>query len=64
MRDFLTALGLVLAIEGILCAGFPGRLRKAMLLATEVGDGIMRRVGLACLVAGVIVVWAVRRFVE
>lgn len=63
MRDFLTALGLVFVIEGILCAGFPGRLRKAMQLATEMGDGGMRRIGLACLVFGVLVVWVVRRLV-
>ncbi len=63
MRDFLTALGLVLVIEGILCAGFPGRLRQAMQLATEMGDNGMRRIGLVCLVLGVIMVWAVRRWV-
>ncbi|MBY0613532.1 MAG: DUF2065 domain-containing protein [Beijerinckiaceae bacterium] len=63
MRDFLTALGLVFVIEGIICAGFPGRLRKAMELATEMGDGGMRRIGLSCLVLGVVMVWAVRRFV-
>ena len=63
MRDFLTALGLVLVIEGIICAGFPGRLRKAMQAATEMGDGGMRRIGLVCLVLGVVTVWAVRRFV-
>ncbi len=62
MKDFLTALGLVFVIEGILCAGFPGRLRDAMRLATEMGDGIMRRIGLACAIAGVAVVALVRYF--
>ncbi len=62
MRDFLTALGLVLVIEGILCAGFPGRLRDAMRLATELGDGMMRRLGLGCAVIGVTVVAIVRHW--
>ena len=62
MRDFLTALGLLLVIEGIVCAALPGRLRNAMKLASELGDSVMRRTVLICAVAGVVVVWAGRHF--
>ena len=61
MRDFLTALGLVFVIEGIICAGFPGRLKRAMGLAVEMGESGMRRIGMGCLVLGVLIVWVVRR---
>ena len=63
MRDFLTALGLVFVIEGLICAGFPGRLRRLMRTATDIGDAGMRRTGLACMVFGVVMVWVVRRLI-
>lgn len=63
MRDFLTGLGLVFVIEGMICAGFPGRFRRMMRQAAELGDGPMRVTGLIAMALGVLMVWIVRRWI-
>jgi uncharacterized protein len=60
MRDFLTAVALVFVIEGIMCAAFPSRLKESARLIIELTDALMRRVGLACAIGGVILVALVR----
>ncbi|MDJ0931191.1 DUF2065 domain-containing protein [Breoghania sp.] len=60
MKDFVTALGLVLAIEGTLYALLPGALKRLMAQAQETPDQVLRLAGLAALATGVFVVWFVR----
>lgn len=60
MSDFLIALGLVLAIEGLIFAAFPGAAKRAMLSVLETPDGPLRIVGIASAVAGVILIWLIR----
>ncbi|ACL55735.1 DUF2065 family protein [Methylobacterium nodulans] len=60
MRDLVAALGLALAIEGLLCAAFPRAMRRAMLEAAHTPTERMRLVGVVSAVAGVIVVGVVR----
>jgi len=60
MSDFLVAIGLVLALEGILFAAFPGAVKQAMTHVTETPDGLLRIIGIASAVIGVVVVWFVR----
>lgn len=62
MIDFVVALGLVLVIEGVLFALMPGRAQEAMRSAAETPADILRMVGLASAVAGVIVIWLARRY--
>ena len=62
MRDLVAALGLALAIEGILFACFPDRMRQAMMDAAASPTDRMRLVGIGSAVLGVVVVWAARRF--
>ncbi|MGL5116121.1 MAG: DUF2065 domain-containing protein [Beijerinckiaceae bacterium] len=61
MEDFLSALALVLVIEGLLFAAFPNATRKAMLEAARTPDEFVRRVGLICAVGGVALLFIVRR---
>jgi uncharacterized protein len=61
MSDFLAALGLVLAIEGILFAAFPLGTKRAMAAALETPDSRLRVVGLVSALLGVLIVWLVRR---
>lgn len=60
MSDLFAALGLVLAIEGLLFAGFPGAARRASenILATP--EGSLRVIGVVSAVIGVAIVWLVR----
>jgi uncharacterized protein YjeT (DUF2065 family) len=60
MSDFLVAVGLVLAFEGVLFAAFPVHTKRAMASAVETPEGLMRAIGLASAVLGVIIVWLIR----
>jgi hypothetical protein len=62
MTDFLAALGLVLVIEGLIFALAPLRAREAMRAAAETAPEMLRLVGLASAVGGVIVIWLARRY--
>ncbi|GBD44547.1 hypothetical protein HRbin40_02036 [bacterium HR40] len=60
MRDLLTALALVLVIEGILWAAFPEGMKRAAALALALDSGRLRILGLLFATLGVFVVWLVR----
>lgn len=60
MTDLLAAIGLVLVIEGLLYAAFPGLVRRMIEMARVMPDSNLRAGGLAALVAGVAIVWLVR----
>jgi hypothetical protein len=61
MEDFLSALALVFVIEGLLFAAFPNATRRAMLEASRTPDEFVRRIGLICAVAGIALLFVVRR---
>ena len=60
MRDFIAALGLVFAIEGILFAAMPHMAKDALRSAAETPVERMRLIGLGSAVLGVILVWLAR----
>ena len=60
MKDLVVGLGLVLVIEGILWAAFPGAARKMLEAATRTAEHNLRLGGTAALVVGVVLVWLVR----
>lgn len=60
MTDFITAIGLVLAIEGTLYALLPGALKRMMAQAQNAPEQTLRLSGLAALAGGVLIVWLVR----
>lgn len=60
MRDFLTALGLMLAIEGTLYAVFAGRLKEMILRLAALSPASIRVGGVVALALGVAVVWLAR----
>ncbi len=60
MSDFLAAIGLVFAIEGILLAAFPLATKRAMAAALDIADNRLRIAGLVSALVGVLIVWLVR----
>jgi uncharacterized protein YjeT (DUF2065 family) len=60
MWDFIVAIGLVLVLEGLVFAAFPGAAKHAMANVLETPDAILRGVGLACAIIGIVVIWLVR----
>jgi uncharacterized protein len=60
MLDFLAALGLVFAIEGLLFAAIPNLAKDALRSAAETPAERMRLIGLGSAVLGVVLVWLAR----
>ena len=60
MQDLLTALALVLVIEGALYALFPVAMRDMLTRMMEVPDRTLRLCGLVAVAVGVVAVWAIR----
>jgi|EndMetStandDraft_3_1072993.scaffolds.fasta_scaffold290674_2 uncharacterized protein YjeT (DUF2065 family) len=58
MSDTLvTALGLVLVLEGLTYALVPGQMKKMMAMLQETSAERLRMIGTAMLAAGVFVIW-------
>jgi uncharacterized protein len=60
MNDLVTALGLVLVIEGLIWAAFPRGGVALLRLASESPDGSLRMSGAIAVAVGVGIVWLVR----
>jgi uncharacterized protein len=61
MTDLIAALGLALAVEGLLFAAFPDAVKRAMMEAAHTPGERMRLVGIASAIVGVAIVWAARK---
>jgi uncharacterized protein len=59
--DFLIGVGILFVLEGVLFAASPAFMRRAMKSAMEMPDNILRVVGIASAVAGLILIWLIRR---
>jgi uncharacterized protein len=60
MADLLSAIGLVLVIEGALYALFPEAVKRMMVLMSGQPSALLRAAGVGAAAVGVIVVWLVR----
>jgi uncharacterized protein YjeT (DUF2065 family) len=60
MGDLIAALGLLLAIEGLTFAAFPGAARRAAAEIAQAPESLLRWVGLGAAALGVLVLWWVR----
>jgi uncharacterized protein len=60
MSDFLAALGLFFAIEGIVLVAFPIGAKRAMATVLETPNGPLRIAGVVSALVGVLIVWLVR----
>ena len=61
MRDFLTALALILVIEGIAYALLPEIMKRLAARTTKTPAQALRIGGLIAAFLGVVLVWALRR---
>jgi uncharacterized protein YjeT (DUF2065 family) len=60
MRDLIVALGLVLALEGMLYAAAPGAMKRMIESLLDLPESRIRWVGLVTAVIGVGIVWLAR----
>ncbi len=60
MSDLVAALGLVLVIEGLLWAAFPGMGARLLQAMAESPEPVVRISGVVAIAMGVAIVWLVR----
>ncbi|HEX4572623.1 MAG TPA: DUF2065 domain-containing protein [Dongiaceae bacterium] len=60
LADVLTAFGLMLVIEGLTFAAAPGSAKRALATLLVQPAGLLRGIGILAMLAGLILVWAVR----
>jgi uncharacterized protein len=60
MQDFLVAIGLVLAIEGLIFAALPGTAKRLAATALETPEASLRIAGIVSALLGVLMIWLVR----
>lgn len=60
MQDLVVALGLAIAIEGMLYALFPDGMRRALTTVLAQPTATVRTAGLVMAGLGVIVIWLIR----
>ena len=59
--DFLTGLGILFVLEGLMFAASPSWMRRAMKSAMATPDHVLRAVGIGSAVLGLIIIWVIRR---
>jgi uncharacterized protein len=60
MSDFLAALGLFFAIEGLCLAAFPSGVKHMMKTMLATPDNPLRIAGIVSALIGILIVWLVR----
>jgi uncharacterized protein YjeT (DUF2065 family) len=60
MSDLVVAIGLVLAIEGLIFAAFPGAAKRMAAQALDSPEASLRIAGVVSAILGVLLVWLVR----
>lgn len=60
MDEFVTALGLVLVIEGLIWASSPGFARRMLEALAAIPEQPLRLAGVVAIAVGVAMVWSVR----
>lgn len=60
MTDLLTALALILVIEGLIYAAFPEQLKRMLAAVLALPATTLRIAGLAAAAVGFVLVWLIR----
>jgi uncharacterized protein YjeT (DUF2065 family) len=60
INDFFVGLGVLLVIEGLLLAGTPRWIKRAMEAAIKSSENLLRITGLVSAVCGLVLIWLIR----
>tara|TARA_X000000368_G_C22689512_1_gene561924 strand:- start:5 stop:190 length:186 start_codon:yes stop_codon:yes gene_type:complete len=60
MKDFITAIGLLLFIEGLMVAMFPSRIKNMLKYIEKTNDKQLRITGIFFLIIGFLIVWYIK----
>ena len=61
MRELIIAFGLLLFIEGILCALFPSKMKNMLKKIDTIKEGQLRSGGLIFAIIGFFIIWYVKK---
>jgi len=61
MNEFIIAIGLVLFIEGLVCALFPSKIKNMSKLIEAMSVNSLRTIGIVSAIIGFIVIWYIKR---
>ena len=60
MKDLITAIGLLLFIEGLIVAMFPSRIKNMLKIIETMSESKLRYSGIFFLLIGFIIIWYMR----
>ena len=60
MKEFVIAIGLILFIEGLLCALFPSKIKNMSKLIEAMSVNNLRTIGIVFAVIGFIIIWYIK----
>jgi hypothetical protein len=61
MSDFICLIGMVMIVEGLPYFAFPEKIKQWLVKLIETPDASLRRMGLALMVVGLLLIWVGRR---
>ena len=61
MKEFIIAIGLVLFIEGLLCALFPSKIKTMSKLIETMPKKSLRIIGMVFSIFGFIIIWYIKK---
>jgi|MGYP001477699591 uncharacterized protein YjeT (DUF2065 family) len=61
MNEFIIAIGLVLFIEGLLCALFPSKIKNMSKLIEAMPANNLRTIGVVFTIIGFIIIWYIKK---
>tara|TARA_B100000945_G_scaffold307310_1_gene295624 strand:+ start:337 stop:522 length:186 start_codon:yes stop_codon:yes gene_type:complete len=61
MDVFIIAIGLVLFLEGLLCALFPSKIKNMSKLIEAMSANNLRKIGIIFSVIGFIIIWYIKK---
>ena len=60
MSELITAIGLILFIEGLLLAIFPSRIKNMLELIKNTPENTLRTFGITFLIIGFLIIWYIK----
>tara|TARA_Y100001970_G_scaffold162954_1_gene199207 strand:+ start:1148 stop:1333 length:186 start_codon:yes stop_codon:yes gene_type:complete len=60
LKEFIIAIGLVLFIEGLLCALFPSKIKNMSKLIEAMPANNLRTIGIVFAIIGFIIIWYIK----
>ncbi len=61
MSDIITAIGLLLFIEGLAFAIFPSRIKNMLKMIENISENKLRSMGIFFLLVGFLIVWYIKK---